>query len=114
MTTTLRPACGGARARVLQTTGTRNDTKRIDEMKTRRLTKGISQKDVARIIGEEQAGCEREKDKPRRYVPPGRPALAVAERAEVYSLRIPAARIGELKAVAAKKNKKPAALARDW
>jgi hypothetical protein len=83
-------------------------------MKTRRLTKGSSQKDVARIIGEEQARFEREKDKPRRYVRPGRPALAVAERAEVYSLRIPAARIGELKAVAAKKNKKPAALARDW
>ena len=71
-------------------------------------------KTIAQALAEEGARAERERDKKVRYVRVGRPPKPVAERGQVYSVRIPVGRIEQLRQAAEAQGKQPAVLARDW
>jgi hypothetical protein len=71
-------------------------------------------KTIAQTLAEEGARAERERDNEVRYVRVGRPPKPVAERGQVYSVRIPVERIEQLRQAAEAQGKKPAVLARDW
>lgn len=71
-------------------------------------------KSIAQTLAEEGARAERERDKEVRYVRVGRPPKPVAERGQVYSVRIPVERIEQLRQAAETQGKQPAVLARDW
>ena len=71
-------------------------------------------KTIAQTLAEEGERAERERDEEIRYMRVGRPPKPVAERGQVYSVRIPVERIEQLRQAAEAQGKQPAVLARDW
>lgn len=69
---------------------------------------------IERILAEEAERFEREKDLPRRYSRVGRPPKPVAERGQVYAIRLPTERLEEFRRMALSQGKPPAVLAREW
>lgn len=78
------------------------------------IKRARKQPDIATILAEEAELAERDRDKNVRYVRVGRPPKPVAERGQVYSLRMPLERLEEVRKVAASRGMQPAALAREW
>lgn len=73
-----------------------------------------SKKGIAAKLDEIGARAERDRDKTVAYVRVGRPPKPEAERGKVYSIRIPAERIEQLRRIAEANGKQPAVQARDW
>ena len=71
-------------------------------------------KDTPEILAAVTQRSEKNRDKEVRYVRVGRPPKPVAERGQVYSIRIPVGRLEQLRLLADAEDKQPAVLARDW
>jgi len=71
----------------------------------------MAQQNIADVLAEEAEAAEAERDAPQTYVRHRRPAK---DPAQVFSLRIPVNRLGQLRKLAESRHSTPSALLRAW